>query len=464
MNQTKEYQFLVYSKNGLDNITKELLAHNGKLIAGKASPNGTPYDLLVLDGRSATPDDMKGFSKYALEALNVNKPVLVVGATGANKKILRENGAMGTYVQEDSAALLIEPRKDAAGNLKFSHAEQFFGDNSNAKLVRCSAAVKGGKVDPAGGVELALAPFVPVAKDYAPFIKRVRKTVETLSSGLQLDASDDSTPSNPPATIPAGLYDVTPNTMYWAWNCSGTAQDGYTPPNGSIYIEGLATVGVYYDNTSFNTPVQWLLIEHSGLYYTAGLEENNDSELGWSVGEFSINGQNISSSTMVSKQSSPNNVNNQTSFTSSSEFTVGVSAGTDGLSGNASYSIGSSQTSTISDWSIVQSDPNTWDFYQTVPYIGQAAYIQQNGFPSGARTSCNDPVPLPSISTGSLAFCSQSVYTQLPAAQNTMSVPYTFGTNSLFLYCSGGYGYMWLYFPSFGQTYAVDFSDAWPSS
>lgn len=464
MKKTTDYLFLVYSKSGVKNIAFEELSANGKIIKGNGSQNVAEHDLLVFDGNSYTANELKDLAKYAKDALDSNTPVLILGSTKAHKSALSSMGALGSYIEEDSAALYIEPRYDANGNQRIALAEQFFPNSNQAKFTRSVGQFDNGKsVSLAEPVVLKVETLVPTVLDYAKFLKRVKGSVETLSSGVKLSQTDDTAPNNPPGNIPSGLYDVTPVTMYWSWAPGGAPASGYTPPAGSITLEGLVTIGVYYDNKSFNSPVQWLLIEHSGLYSTAGLEANDNTHIGWSVGALSIDGQNISSKTMVSKQSSPNNVNGQTQYTSGTEFSVGISAGTDGLSANASYTISSSQTSSIMDWTIVQSDPNTWNFAQSVPYNGNN---KPGSFPNGAAGS-GGVAALPPISVGSLAFDTQSVWAQLPATQTNISVPYSFAANSFFTYADATgkswHAWCWTYAVTFNQTYAVNFSNAWPS-
>jgi len=459
-------RFLVYRKGAIDALFSGPLEQHGDLVDQDGSQRPQDFDLLVLDAATLSPLELARHAGEIRTALSHDKPALILQPTYAHKQKLSQTKEklLRHRIEEGSVALLIEPRRDAAGGLRVALAEQFAG--SGGQLTRTFArrrrdgTIKEGPVD-----TFQVAPAQLADIDVTPFINRVKRTVATLASGEKLPlAAGDSSPSNPPAGIPSGLYDVTPITIYNPITAGGSSSGGYTTPTGDLYLEGLVTIGVYYDNTSFNTPVQWLIIEHSGLWYTAGLEANDQTHIGWSVGMLAINGQNISSSTLVSRQSSPNNVNGQTQYTSGSEFSVGLSAGTDGLSANASYTISSSQTSSLSDWSVVQSDPNTWTFAQAVPYNGATA---PGTFPSGAAGS-SGVAALPPISSGSLAYCTQSVWAQTPATQTNVSVPYALPTQSFFTYESetgkSWQATSWCHSSSYSQTYAVDFSAAWPSS
>ncbi|WNG54845.1 hypothetical protein F0U59_08725 [Archangium gephyra] len=454
-------RLLVYGQGSLAQQFSEQLASVGALVKSNGSQRPQDYGLVVLDCSTLKPEELSNHAAELRTALEHNRPLLVLQPTTAHKQALAKGKLLRHYIQEPSIALLIEPRRDAQNQLRFSLCEQF--PNATGPSV-CTAALKqkDGPVQqqPAGEETPSAPPATPV--DLSHFMRRLAQDVKTLASGrpLQLDTTS-SAPNNPPNNIPSSLYDVTPITLYTTFSPTGSSQGGYTPPTGSFLLEGLVTIGVYYDNTSFNTPVQWVIIDHSGLCDTT-LKANDDTHLGWSLGSLDINGQNISSSTMAYKQSSPNNINNATTYTSSSSFTVGLSGGTDGLSGNTSYTIGSSQTSTITDWSIVQNYSDSWTFAQATPYNGN-----QSGFPDGA-VDMGGIETLPAISTTSLSYGTQTVWCRTPAAQQNSSIQYTYKVGAWFIYEDNPgwvwHAYSWHSSPYTVKTFTIDFSAAWPTS
>jgi len=458
---TTDPRFLIYRQGKLEEVFSEHLLRHGELVDHDGSQKPQDFELLVLDGNTLTPDELARHTADIRAALEGNRPVLVLKPTLAHKLVLAKAKILRHYMQDGSLALLIEPRRDKANKLRVGLAEQL--PNATGRLTRATAHQRRDGTVREGPVDEFLIGESPITEaGLSRFIQRVKKVVAAGASGQVLALGDsDSSPSSPPSNIPAGLYDVTPITLYQLYSPTGGTFSGYTTPQGSITLEGLVTIGVYYDNTSYNTAVQWLIIEHSGLYYTSGLQANDTQHIGWSIGALQIAGQSISSSTLVTRQSSPNNVVNQTSYTSSTQFTVGVSAGTDGLSANASYSIGSSQTSTVADWSIVQNAPNNWTFAQASPYNGLSS-----GFPSGAAGS-SGVVGLPAISSGSLAYCTQTVWVQNPASQQNINVSYTYTLGTWFIYeyetGKGWHAHSWHGYPSYNPTYTIDFSAAWPS-
>lgn len=454
-------QFLVYGQGALDALFSEQLARLGTLVKSKGSQRPQDFGLVVLDCGTLKPEELSAHTADLQAALENNRPVLLVQPTTEHKQALAKARILRHYIQEPSVALLLEPRRTTANQLRLALREQFPTATGPSA---CTAALKqeDGSLQqqPAGEAPPSASASTPA--DLSRFMQRLAEDVTRLASGkvLQLDATSTA-PNNPPSYIPTTLYDVTPITLYTPFTTSGSTKEGYTPPQGSFLLEGLVTVGVYYDNTSFNTPVQWLIIDNSGLCDTT-LKANDDTHLGWSLGSLVVSGQDISSSSMAYKQSSPNNINNATTYTSSSSFSVGLSAGTDGLAGNTSYTVGSSQTSTITDWSIVQNDSNSWTFAQATPYQGN-----MTGFPDGA-VDMGGINTLPALSTTSLNFATQTVWCRTPATQQNMSVQYTYKVQAWFIYEDNPgwswHAYSWYSIPSTVKTFTLDFSAAWPSS
>jgi hypothetical protein len=455
-----ETRILVYGGTPLIDLFAVPLSAAGKVETFSGQKAGK-HDLLVLDAGSLSAADFHKASHAAKASLDANKPVLVLTPNENHKAVLAAAGALHTYPTSPSVALLIEPRRDKNGRLRLWLAEQYAPVGGH--MVRTTGSGRKDAGDEVSDSFEGATRSLPTITEIEKFVQRVRSAVTGLQSG-QLTADSSNGPSNPPANIPAGLYDVTPVNLYYALVAAGSASNGYTPPTGSLTFEGVAYIGVYYDNTSFNTPVQWLLIENSGLYYTAGLEANDSTHIGWSIGELAINGQSISGPSLATKQSSPNNVNGQTTYESSTSFSVGLSAGTDGLSANASYTIGSSVSNSVSDWGIVQSAPNVWQFAQATPYNGATP---PGSFPSGAAGS-DGVASLPAISIGSFAYNAQTVWQQLPATNVNGSVSYGFYLQAFFTYSSetgkSWSASCWNYNWNISQNWSLNWASAWPSS
>jgi hypothetical protein len=454
-------RFLFYSQGKLEEQFSEQLRRNGILVDGDGSKRPQDFSLVVLDGSTLKPEELSRHASSLQAALENNRPVLLLKPTLEHKQVLAKSKIISHYIQAPSVALLIEPRRDKANQLRIGLSEQFPNTVGRTDCTAAQASKDGTvKKQPVSEALPDTSASTPV--DLRPFMQRVKEVVTTLASGqpLQLDETEAS-PNSPPSSIPSGLYDVTPIIVYVPFTPSGSAQSGYTPPNGSFILQGLVTVGVYYDNTSYNTPVQWLLIEHSGMCDT-NLTANDKSHLGWSLGSLEIDAPDISSSTLAYKESSPNNANNVTSYTSSSSFTVGLAGGTDGLSGNASYTIGSSETSSLTDWSIVQNHSNSWTFAQAVPYNGL-----DSGFPDGS-VGMSGIASLPALSTAALDYTTQTVWCQIPAGQNSMSLTYTYTVGAWFIYEDNGgwiwHAYSWHSSMAWSLPLAINFGAAWPSS
>ncbi|MDC0714530.1 hypothetical protein POL68_39145 [Stigmatella sp. ncwal1] len=394
-----DLRFLVYSQGKPKEMFSEQLRRQGALVASDGAKRSQDFELIVLDGSTLKPEELSRHTPAIQSALGHNRPVLLLEPTLDHKQVLAKARILRHYIQAPSMALLIEPRRDKANQLRIGLSEQF---PNTVGRTDCTA------VSP------------PV--DLSRFMQKVKKVVTTLASGqvLQLDESGGSSPNPPPGNIPSGLYDVTPCSVYVPFSPSGSTQGSYTPPHGSLTLEGLVTVGVYYDNTSYNTPVQWLIIEHSGLC-DINLVANDDTHLGWSLGSLEVGAPDLSSSTLAYKQSSPNNANNVSSYTS-----------------------------------------NSWTFSQSVPYNGSTS-----GFPDGA-VSASGIASLPALSTTSLAYTTQTVWTALPATQQNTSVTYTYTVGAWFIYEDNPgwvwHAYSWHNSMNYVLPLAIDFSAAWPTS
>jgi hypothetical protein len=464
-----DIKFLVCKGTGSTAAQIGTLALFGTRVDFDGTKSPKDYDLLVLDGPSLRGADFIPGAALARTALENDKPVLVMEPTDEQKKQLAAAGALHSYPNGDCYALLIEPRRDAAGTLRLALAEQSIVEDRPVTVTR--ALAKGGRD---GSTVQGPADTFTVrpqrqltTTDIDRFIKRVRQSVTSLKAGaIKTTQLDSSAPSNPPSNIPTDLYDVTPVNLYYAlWHGGGTDQHGYTPPNGYTYFEGVVYIGVYFDNKTMNQAIQWLNIEHSGMFYTNGMVANDSNSRGWSVAQIEIKGDSISGPTLVTKASSPNNVNNSTEYTTSTSFTVGIDAGVgpDGgsIGVNASYSVSNSETHSVTDWAILQSSPNWWCFYQQNPYDGRTA---SGSFPGGAANG-DGVAALPALSAGGFAYATSTVYQHLPATNTSSSVGFTYNLKSNFTHLDyGGKSWAaswWGYPNSIYKSYTIAWNRAW---
>jgi hypothetical protein len=222
-------------------------------------------------------------------------------------------------------------------------------------------------------------------------------------------------------------------------------------------------MGIYYDNLTYTNPVQWTIVGNQGNY-SSDIVQNDGDGLCWSIGGFKILGPGLASQGDFSLyQSSPQSVSGQTTYTSSTSFTVGVSAGTDGLGSNASYTQTNGVSYSLNDWEITLTNDDSWNFYQQNPYNGES-----QSFPNGAESSGN-PAALPAISTSALSFAAQTVWLALQPLQTTMPITFTYQVYPTCIIFSNT-GLFWkakfYYYTSydFSQTYNLDFGPANPTS
>ncbi|HEU4887399.1 MAG TPA: hypothetical protein VFV49_05890, partial [Thermoanaerobaculia bacterium] len=318
---SNEVRFLVVRGGPLGDFFETLLSGAGTLVTFDGSQKTEDYDLLVLDGGSLSASAFEKGATAAKAALDANKPVLILTPTTDHKDVLAAAGALRAYPRGGSVALLIEPHRNADDKLSLWLAEQYAPDAGNGRLYRTVGGA-GHDEDAAAATSDVFevqAPSLPSTTGIAPFIERLRGAVSALKAGRLL-ASASKGPKDPPPDIPSDLYDVTPVNLFYEIKITEHTNPGWFP-TGAVRLEGTAYIGVYYDNLH-NTPLQWLLIEHSGLFYTGGMEDDDEGGRGWSLGALHIEGPNISSQALATHLSSPNNVNGVRTYSSGTSFTV----------------------------------------------------------------------------------------------------------------------------------------------
>jgi hypothetical protein len=262
---------------------------------------------------------------------------------------------------------------------------------------------------------------------------------------------------NPPPGCP---YWAAPYKLYASLGVGGGSSSA---PAATQTVSGTASMGIYYDNLTYTNPVQWTIIGNQGNY-SSDLVENDGSGLIWTIGGFKILGPGLATQGDFSLyQSSPQSVSGQTTYTSSTSFTVGVSAGTDGLGSNASYTQTNGVSYSLNDWEITLTNDDSWNFYQQTPYNGESQSFQNNAVSGG------HPASLPAISTSALSFAAQTVWLALQPLQTTMPITFTYQVYPTGIIFSNT-GLIWnakfYYYSSydFSQTYNLDFGPANPTS
>jgi hypothetical protein len=432
------------------------LAQAGEIVAADGSQDPKGFHMVVVDGASTRPAEMSKIVPQLSAALDSNVPVMFLEPTEEHKKSL--SSKVHGWSSGASAACFIYPIQDQHGRRFYGVHEQFAPRRPDVPLmvVESHRGPNGKRVasepveiaSSAGGPPPALA-----AEHVAEFVGDVTKVLRELRQKGTVDVI-----STPPQDCP---FWANPYKIYQPIAVGATGVG-----SGSQTVSGTAQVGIYYDNLTYSNPVQWTLVSNQGNY-SSDIIENDSSGLGWTVGGFEINGPGLGASTQGDFslfQSSPQSVSGQTNYSSTTSFTVGVAAGTDGLSANASYTESSNFNFALNDWEITLTGDDSWNFYQQVPYSGE---WQGPSFPSGA-VSGGSPAALPSISTSSLSFATQTVWLVMNPLQSTMPITFNYQCFPTYLTTPSGknatdtfyYYSAW----TFSATYNLDFGPANPTS
>lgn len=435
--------------------------------------------LLVIDAARSSLSQFEAQAATACALLERNCPVLILRPTRTHKRLLAQARVTRHYVDSDCVALLVEPRRDTAGALRIGLAEQYARVHGIATWPLSAGAAPDANAGPTLDdiVVLASAPSAtdPEPADLVPFLERLRCVVTRLAAGDVLPLFDATSgfaqPNQPDVSIPSNLWNTQPIAWYQPVGLgmpNSSFGDGSKAANSSALLQGLTTLGVYYDNSSYSKPVQWLIIEHSlslSLPYnpttTNGLVKQDSQDQGWSIGSLQIAGSNISASNLVSNQSTPQNANNVETYTSSSNFHVGLTAGTDGLRADVGYNVGSSVTNSISQWAVQKTAPDNWTFYQQTPFDGR----NTTSWPDGADGKKGAPVFVGPIAAGELDVCAQTVWLRTPADTATLQNYYLFQAN-FFWYHADHHGNLEMasWSPFLGWNFMIDFGSAFPSA
>lgn len=464
-----DYQWLLWGSEEFPDIIREPLSHYGEfIIENQWCNNLSAYMknkgmMLVINCSQDIESNFKSRSADIMKMLNDNHPILLLMPTKAIKNALVQSHILPCCIEDDSMALFIEPCRNANGELRIALAEQFSA-SGECELKRIQTVMdQGGKtLSEKSDTFTVKETGVLDSLSVDPFISRIRRTMHTLATGNSI-SFEDVQPNTPPSNVPSTLWINTPINVYEVTYPSGATKESFTPPTGQLTMEFLISVGIYYDNKKYGVdkPVQWVYIEHSGHIYTT-MQRDDSSCRGWSIGEFTLSGDNISSSEFISNTSSPNNVSGSTTYTSQSSINVGLHAGTQGITGDIGYTIGSSETITIKDWKVVQQDTNSWDMYQNTPFAGNS-----EKFPDGCA-GYDGVNSLPDISKSTLAFNTQTTWIHNPASANGMkNIAYSYSLKSYFTWCDSHsstkwHAWNWWWNANRSRTLILDFSKAYP--
>ncbi|MES1241387.1 MAG: hypothetical protein ABUT39_07195 [Acidobacteriota bacterium] len=449
-------RFLSFQTSTPDSLVYQSLAGTAEVVVADGSQNPKDFQMVMVDCTSTAASAMGGIVPQLKAALDANVPVLLLDPQEEHKKSLSPK--VHGWSSGASAACFLCPLQNGDSGQIYSVTEQFAPRTAaEGTLMMVEAqADSNGQVTVSAPVEVAtstnVAPDLQAA-DVEAFAADVSQTLADLSQngGIILATG------NPPPGCP---YWAAPYKIYQPLGVGGGSGSS---PTATQTVSGTASMGIYYDNLTYTNPVQWTIIGNQGNY-SSDIVQNDDSGLGWTIGGFKILGPGLATQGDFSLyQSSPQSVSGQTTYTSSTSFTVGVSAGTDGLGSNASYTQTNGVSYSINDWEITLTNDDSWNFYQQTPYNGES-----QGFPDGAESGGN-PAGLPSISTSALSFAAQTVWLALQPLQSTMPITFTYQvypTCIIFSNINVNWHANFYYYSNyqFSQTYNLDFGPANPGA
>lgn len=403
-------KFLSISDDEINNLIFDKIKKSGETTAYDGKQDPTAYNMVVINAKSS---DINAHVSLIQKALDSDTAVMLLDAGKPDKKALSQ--VIGFHNERQCAAYFLAPMVDKNGKRHYKIIEQFAPVMGEGDLMRQEAHLNHlGEVETTEPVTIQLsntnAPELS-HKDIAEFAQEVEADLTTLAtSGALLQAS-----STPPAGAPYWnhLYSFKQPIAP-----SGSPVNGNSIPTGNQLFSGNATIGIYFDNVSFSDqPVQWLLVNLSGVY-AANLTANTTDEKAWLIGGLQIQGP--SPAELTFQQASPNSISGASTYTADTSFTIGLQAGSDGVSVNASYTESNSVSQSLQDWEITQSNEDGWFFFQQNPFNGTVFSDLTDGL-SGSGV-----VSLPSITTSSLAFNTQTVWINEPPTSATQSLTYTF--------------------------------------
>lgn len=420
-------------------------------------------NMLIVDcGNYDSVSDFSSVTGYMKSMLENDQPVLLYKPLASHKRMLVENDVVPACITDSALALCLMPQRDENGNLHVAMYEHWGLLDAPACCERTLATIEddNNKITPVERKILNVQPSGHLTiSDLKPFIDTLSDAMHTLVKEQRIEYTAGS--STPPDNIPKTLWFNSPINIYATITPCGQPYEGFTPPAGRMVLEMGMNVGGYYDNLNYDLPIQMVNIVSLG-HMTTTMNDNTSDRRGWSIANVEIDGDNISSDEIVSVSSSPNNTSGSSTYTSGSEFNIGLSAGTEGLASNASYTISHSVSREISDWTDVQLDPNSWLFKQQSPYDGTAT-----GFPGGAAGT-GGVSNLPPLSQSCLYLNTNTVWRQHPASsRKTISISYKFNVTARYTWAkehnsTKWSAWSWWYKQSNTKTINIALKNAYP--
>lgn len=207
------------------------------------------------------------------------------------------------------------------------------------------------------------------------------------------------------------------------WHCpEGSKHHGITPQPQNTYVSISFTITVYLDSSA-QGDFQWIYLSTLGYQSvgSSGMNQDQYHQRGWSNGSMDVVVNDIPGFSLY--QNSPTNVNNTTQYTTSVDFSVGVSADQSGGGGSASVDISHSTTENITDWAIKLNDLNNWTFYQNNPWDSRKEKWQGGGMVTyNAAKFRYEVAELPNLSTGVMNFDTMTVWKNNAVSTETVNI------------------------------------------
>lgn len=413
-------KFLVYNKAPVEGIVFQKIQESAEMVEFLNFPGElVDFGMIILDGGSITGEDIAEQVSFLRKALEQNIAVMLVNGQQEHKKALSK--IVGFYNDTSSPAWFIAPVRDSRNRLFYQSNELLdpigmAGDE--VQRVEISRNPDG-TVTMDDLVTIQFPDDFPepelLEADLVEYTAAVSDALVRLNSDLGLRSPLADIPEE--AIVYRHIYGI--NLTFRVRGNPGSS--GRVPPEGTHKFIGSAIIGAFFDNVTFNDqPVQWISIEIDGNK-SANLEKNNTAQRGWHIGGFEVKGPEPTG--LILNQSSPNNVTGKEDYTSSSQFSVGLKAGKDGVEADANYTVSNSTTRSINDWEVAQLNPNSWRFFQQNPFNATA------GFSDAARDllekeGVKDAFPI--ISNSSLSVDTQTVWVAEPPVQGPRTFSYTF--------------------------------------
>ena len=379
-------QFLLNAKEPSD-VVLDFLDHTGVVHRTLAEGTVTDYDAVVLDQVTAL--DSAG-RDLITAAIGADRAVVLLEPADEQKAVLTD--VIGFGSAGPSALYVVVPCRDNVGGQHFRILEQRY-PTQLVQLMHQEASGEGPGVTERGDViELDLGgtpPEVPLEE-----LKRFGKEVKDLLTSRPMTATAGAIPPN--LKWKSWVY-----SQCQCWTARGASSKLGTPADQYISCQTTYEFDGFLNNWPETGPFQYLFLHQTGIFQTNGMAHNGDHTKGWYLTQLAPSFEVPSQ--LVYYQSSPPNVANKSSVTTTSGFSVNFS----NEGAGASYDFSQSETREISEWEIIQLTGNSWRYAQASPYAGTTTTFPDNMVESNDKGELKG---LPNISKYSLQFDVQSVW------------------------------------------------------